>query len=89
MDCPHEQTGLRANGPHIERFCKVCEAHLGFVRQTIDHGKAAHYALPFGKYKGQCIKSVPLDYLLWAKDNLKEGSVKRHIQAFLKGSANA
>jgi uncharacterized protein (DUF3820 family) len=36
--------------------------------------------MPFGKYKGKSMVSVPADYLLWLHDNHKvNGAIKQYI----------
>lgn len=85
MDCPHENTGLRLNGPHIEKHCFDCGAHICFVPREIPFEKAEVFPMPFGKYKGRVLRSIPRDYLEWGKEAFKGKGVSRYIAAFLKG----
>lgn len=85
MNCPHEKTSLRLNGPHVERYCLVCDAHLGFVPKTHTFESASTYRMPWGKYKGEPIERVPRSYLEWAAKEFKETPVKRAINVFLRG----
>lgn len=84
MDCTHERTSLRMNGPHTEKYCLDCDAHICFVPRAITFEKAEMFPMPYGKWKGTVLRSIPRDYLEWAVKELK-GSVQRHISAFLKG----
>lgn len=40
--------------------------------------------MPFGKHKGKMLREIPIDYLLWARRDLKDGSAKTLIQEYLK-----
>lgn len=85
MDCPHEKTSLRLNGPHIEKYCLVCDAHICFVPRQIPFEKAEVFPMPFGKWKGKILRSIPRDYLEWANKEFAGKGVGRYISAFLKG----
>ena len=36
--------------------------------------------MPFGKYRGYFLKDVPLDYLAWACDNIKDKAMNRFLK---------
>lgn len=38
-----------------------------------------HYRIDFGKYSGQLIKDVPLDYLLWIDDDAFRRQLRRYL----------
>ena len=45
----------------------------------------AWYQMPFGKYRGQYLSSLPLDYLLWfRRRGFPEGRLGMQLQAMLE-----
>lgn len=43
--------------------------------------------MPFGKYKGMEISSLPVDYLRWVVANFEPGEIRDAAQAVLQGPA--
>ena len=58
--------------------CLIC----GTSRTLPEDTPPEAFIMPYGKYIGWYLKQIPMDYLIWAKDNSK-GSVKRKVNQFL------
>ncbi len=90
MNCEHKDIikteKIFSNGTkHLEQRCDACGKFMGYAPQEITTEKLANYKMPFGKYKDEYIAEViqkDMDYLLWAKANLK-GSVKKVIDLLI------
>tara|TARA_Y100000114_G_scaffold138331_1_gene141234 strand:- start:8207 stop:8464 length:258 start_codon:yes stop_codon:yes gene_type:complete len=54
---------------HLRRSCRDCNKFLGFVQQELSDD----YVLHFGKYKGNRVKDIDREYLIWLhKQDIKE-----------------
>jgi hypothetical protein len=36
---------------------------------NVDHDPYGNFVMPFGKHRGQKLKDIPIDYLIWLLDN--------------------
>jgi Putative quorum-sensing-regulated virulence factor len=39
---------------------------------TVKHDPYGNFVMPFGKYRGEKLMDVPLDYLIWILDNFED-----------------
>ena len=90
MLCPRCQTSSNKGHPGGA----VCEnGHLWaidfgegrvikrFVRSIA--GPITEFVMPIGKYRGQKLSIVPVEYLTWAEKNFEPGNLKTRIREFL------
>jgi len=83
-----DHVGLGRKEAH-NGFCGECGAEL---RRNIPHKinleKLGELKMPFGKHKGVAFKDIPIDYLKWCADNLKDNKIAKKIDCYLKDQAN-
>lgn len=76
------------NGPRREMhqvFCGGCGKSLcASLPHKISQDTVCDFTLYFGKHKGKKLSEVPVDYLKWCLENLKDDKVKKRIEVFLK-----
>ena len=68
----YKEVTFRNGTKHIQRSCAVCNAHYDYAPSVDD----SHFRMPFGKYKGVFLSTVPRDYIDW----LLTRDIRRNIR---------
>lgn len=87
--CFHHRKEARAVGPHIGVCCTDCDHFFKWLPQPIDSEKLNAFTMPIGKHKGKRLAQIPVDYLVWAVQNISGKSINRHITAYLESIATS
>ncbi len=70
--------------PYDELRCLNCGRHVRWIGRDIAFDKALAFVLPFGKYKGRRLGSVPEYYLRWLPKNASKRSVRERGRVILE-----
>ena len=70
--------------PFDELRCLDCGRHVRWIGRDIPFDKAVAFVLPFGKYAGRRLGSVPEYYLRWLTKNATKRSVRERAWVILE-----
>jgi len=68
---------------HILR-CAKCRNSFGSLPHKVDEQNVGDFVVYFGKHKGQKLSEIPVDYLKWCAENLKDEKIKTRIKLYLQ-----
>lgn len=64
-----------------EAACKYTRSQAGAVIDKLKKQTGPDFIMPFGKYHGSTLKTIPRDYLAWCQKNMSDPEVLRNIAA--------
>jgi superfamily II DNA or RNA helicase len=62
----------------------VSKRQAGAMIDSMKRRSGGDYIMPFGKYSGKPVKSIPREYLSWMMKNMNSSDVIQHVETFLR-----
>jgi hypothetical protein len=76
--------------PHYGKLgCSTCalagrKSFIRWVAAPMTPARAAAFRMPFGRYGGQILATIPTDDLVWMRDNIDSNSIHRAVVVHLQ-----
>jgi superfamily II DNA or RNA helicase len=64
--------------------CKYSKGQAGAVISSIQAKKGGEYIMRIGKYHGAALKTIPKDYLQWAKKNMNDQLLQQNLAEYFQ-----
>lgn len=65
-----------------EAACKYTKGQAGAVIDKLQKQSGGDFVIPFGKYMGNKVRSIPSGWIEWAEKNISDPNILRHIKQF-------